>query len=275
LTASARRRAIDGPPLSALGLLWPWSAPWRLASAAGRAEPVPEGPTFTLLSANALGPNRRATEFAAAVVAIDADVVLVVEASQLILDALDAAEIRHHHGPGLIERRDRWAGVGIWSSHPMQRLEGGDICAGGHAYLAVRVQLPSGPVDVVAVHTVAPARRGSGPRWRQSFETLAALVDRLDGPVVAAGDYNATLGHHPLRRFLARTGLRDAHTAAGRGLARSWPASGRWPQVGLIDRVAVPDELAVASIAEVRLPGSDHLGVVTTLVVRSPGPVAR
>lgn len=266
----ALRRAIDGPPLSAFGLLWPWSAPWRLGSAAGEREPVPEGPSFTLLSANALGKNPRATDFAGAVAAVDADVVIVVEASDRILLALDAAEIEHHHGPGLVERRGWYSGVGIWSAHPVERLEAGDLSARGHAYLAARVHLPGGPVEVVAVHTFAPARRGTGRLWRQSFATLAEVVGRCSAPVVAAGDYNATLGHHPMREFLARTGLRDAHTAAGRGRARSFPVSRRLPLLGLIDRVAISPDLGVRSITEVRLPGSDHLAVLSTLVVSDP-----
>lgn len=269
----ALRRALDGPPASAVGLLWPWSAPWRLRSAAGEPEPVPEGgASFTLLSSNALGRNKRPADYAAAVVALDVDVVLVVEASDLVVGALEAAGIERRHGPGVVERRPKYSGCGVWSRHGVERLDGGDA---GHAYLAVRVHLPSGPVDVVAVHTYAPARRGGGRRWRASFDTLAEVVGRLPGPVVAAGDYNATLGHHPLRAFLAATGLRDGHTAAGRGLARSWPSSGRLPPLGLIDRVAISEGLAVASIEELALPGSDHLAVRSTLVVRPAGPLSQ
>ena len=276
MTPSLRRRIVDGPPLSALGLVWPFVAPWRILAARGRAEPVPDGPTFTLLSTNALGKNPRATDYAATVAAHDADVVVVVEASDRILDALDAAEIQHHHGPGLVERRSRYGGCGVWSKHPVERIEAGDVCAQGHAYLAARVSLPGGPVDVLAVHTYAPVLRGTGPLWRESFATLEGVVDRLQAPIVAAGDYNATLGPHPYRAFLARTGLRDAHTAAGRGLARSFPTVPGWlPLLGLIDRVAISPELAVASVREVALPGSDHLAVLSTLVVRPPGSPAR
>jgi endonuclease/exonuclease/phosphatase (EEP) superfamily protein YafD len=263
----ALRRAIDGPPFSAVGLVWPWCAPWRLGTAAGEPEPAPGGSAlFTLLSSNALGRNQRADDYAAAVVALDVDVVLVVEASDLVVAALEAAGIEQHHGPGVVERRPRYSGCAVWSRHRVERIEAGDA---GHAYLAVRVHLPSGPIDVVAVHTYAPAKRGSGRRWRASFDTLAGVVGRLPGPVVAAGDYNATLGHHPLRAFLAATGLRDAHTAAGRGRARSWPTGGRLAPLGLIDRVSISDGLAVRSIEELELPGSDHLAVRSTLVVRS------
>lgn len=265
---SALRRGF-GPPFAALGLLWPWTVPWEIAAARGRREAVDAAaPTFTLVATNALGPNRRADEFAAAVAALDVDVVVVVEASAAILAALDDAEVEAHHGPGLVEPRERWGGCGIWSRHRLELLESGDA---GYAYIAARVHLPTGPVTAVAVHTIAPAKPTSGPAWEASFVTLGDVLGRLDGPVVAAGDYNATLGHQPLRALLTRTGMRDAHTAAGRGLARSWPASPGLPPLGLIDRMLLTDDLGVVSITEIRLPGTDHLAVRATLAISPPG----
>jgi endonuclease/exonuclease/phosphatase (EEP) superfamily protein YafD len=264
-------RALETPPLTAVGIGWPWTAPWALRTAAGTAEPVPEGAVpFTLLSANALGPNRRATAFATELTTVDTDVLVVVEASDRILDALEAVEVSRYHRHGLIEKRPRWGGCGIWSRHPMELVEVGDA---GYAYIAAAVDVPGGPVTVIAVHTIAPAKLGTGPGWLASFEALGDVIERLDGPIVAAGDYNATLGHRPLRRLLARTGLRDAHTAAGRGLARSWPDGRFVPALGLIDRVLLSPEVAVASIAERRMPGSDHRAILTTLAV-SPSPPA-
>jgi endonuclease/exonuclease/phosphatase family metal-dependent hydrolase len=273
------RRAFDSPPLSGIGLLWPGSAPWRIRSASGRPEAVPTGSSpFTLVSSNALGKNPTATAFAEALTALDADVVVVVEASDGVLAALDAAGIDHRLGPGIVEHRPpegrivEWGGCGVWSRYPTERIEAGDVCTMGHAYLAVRVHLPDGPVDVVAAHTYAPFKRGSRPLWLESFERLAAVVERLDGPVVAAGDWNATLGHHPMRAFLARTGLRDAHTATGRGRARSWPVA-RWsPPLGLIDHVLVGPRIAVAAVEERTLPGSDHEAILARLALRPPSP---
>jgi endonuclease/exonuclease/phosphatase (EEP) superfamily protein YafD len=152
----------------------------------------------------------------------------------------------------------------------LELLEAGDA---GHAFIAARVEVAGAPITVVAVHTWAPFRLGSGRLWRESFDILAELIERLEGPVVAAGDFNATLGHRPLREFLATTGLRDAHTAAGRGLARSWPVTRLAPTLGLIDRVAISEELSVAGIEERPMPGSDHRAVIADLLVRpgSPG----
>lgn len=267
---TGRLRALVGePPVTALGLLWPWLAPWSIRSARGRAENVPAGAApFRVVAANALGPNRRPAEFASTIAAVETDVLIVVEASATILDALEAAEVARYHQHGLIEARPRWGGCGVWSRHPTELLEVGDA---GHAYLAARVHLPAGALTVVAVHTWAPFRFGTGRRWRESFDALSDVCRRIDGPLVAAGDYNATLGHAPLRRFIETTGLRDAHTAAGRGLARSWPQSRFLPAVGLIDRVLVSDDIAVAAIAEQPMPGSDHRAVIANLAV-NPSP---
>jgi endonuclease/exonuclease/phosphatase (EEP) superfamily protein YafD len=268
---AGRRRLRDNPPFTAAGLVWPWLTPWAAGAAQGEAEVIPaDAPRFRLVAANALGPNRRPAEFAAAITAVATDVLVVVEASSGILDALEAAEVVRYHRHGLIEKRDRWGGCGIWSRHPMELVEAGDA---GHAYIAARVRTPAGPVTVIAVHTIAPAKPGSGPSWEASFGALAEVLDRQEGPLVAAGDYNATLGHRPLVQLLARTGLRDAHTAAGRGLARSWPES-RWlPRLGLLDRMLLSDELAVAAIEERPMPGSDHLAIVADLAV-TPGELA-
>lgn len=264
-------RRLDGPPWTAAGLLWPWSQPWRIGSArGGRLEPVPpDGTPLRLVSANALGPNRRPERFAAQAVALDADVLVVVEASGTILDHLEAAELRRTHQHGLVEKRARWSGCGIWSRYPLELLEAGDA---GHAYIAARVDLPppAGPVAVVAVHTYAPAKPHSGPKWLASLDALEGVIGRLraDGHrVVAAGDWNATMGHRPLRRLIERQRLRDAHTVTGRGRARSWPQTWWFPAVALIDRVLVSDGVAVASISERPMAGSDHRALVADLLV--------
>jgi endonuclease/exonuclease/phosphatase family metal-dependent hydrolase len=84
---------------------------------------------------------------------------------------------------------------------------------------------------------------------------------------VVLGDFNADRDHAPFRRLLD-TGLRDAHDERGRGLARTFPS---WLPVLHLDHVLVRDgngaRVVVRDVREVRLPGSDHLTVVTDLAV--------
>lgn len=264
-------RLVDNPPFTAAGLVWPWLTPWRVASARGTVEPIPAEATasFRLVSVNALGPNRHPEKFAAQAAALDTDVLIVVEASGTILDHLEAAELPRTHRHGLVERRPRWGGCGIWSRHPMETLEVGDA---GHAYIAARVDLPApaGPVAVVAVHTYAPAKPKSGPKWAASFDVLAGVIGRLQAEglrVVAAGDWNATLGHRPLRQLLSQQRLRDAHTITGRGLAVSWPQAWFVPAISLIDRVLVSDGVWVRSVREQAMAGSDHRALLAELAI--------
>jgi endonuclease/exonuclease/phosphatase (EEP) superfamily protein YafD len=260
---TSRLRAV--PPFTALGVLWPAANPWARAAAAGVAEPVPDGArSFRLVSSNALGNNKQAAAYASTITAIATDVLIVVEASDLILDALDRTEVSTYHRHGHVEKRDRGGGCGIWTDHHMEVLETGDA---GYAYIAARVSLPAGDVTFIAVHTVAPTVPGAGKAWQLSFDELADVVARVPGPVVAAGDYNATMGHPPLPAFLARTGMTDAHTRAGRGLARSWPSSRVLPPLGLLDRVLITPDISVVAIDEREVPGSDHLTVVSELAL--------
>ncbi|MCW2681035.1 MAG: hypothetical protein JWM62_2436 [Frankiales bacterium] len=98
--------------------------------------------------------------------------------------------------------------------------------------------------------------------WRASLEDLRAEVEDVDGPLVVAGDLNADRDH-ALFRDLLDTGLRDAHDARGRGLARTWPASAPFLH---LDHVLVRGPV-VLDVREARIPGSDHLAVVADLAL--------
>jgi endonuclease/exonuclease/phosphatase (EEP) superfamily protein YafD len=91
----------------------------------------------------------------------------------------------------------------------------------------------------------------------------------MDGPVILAGDFNATRQHQALRELL-ETGFTDAHLATGRGWAATWPVGRRLPPFALIDHVLVSPDLAVASVDEVAISGSDHRAVVATIGPKAP-----
>jgi endonuclease/exonuclease/phosphatase family metal-dependent hydrolase len=147
----------------------------------------------------------------------------------------------------------------LWSRWPLADAR---VLSAGHAFVVACV--PELGVTVGAVHTLAPSRRWRERIWWRSFDTVETVAAATPGPLVVAGDWNATMAHGPLRRLVAGGRLRDAHVDAGRGSARTWPA--RLP-VALLDRVLVSPEIAVESIREVRLPGSDHRAVVADLAL--------
>lgn len=243
-------RLLDRAPWTALGLLWPFGGPPQPEVAVG------PGASFRVVASNALKTNHRAAAWSDAVLALEPDVLCVAELTPRLERALSAAGPPPHRCAAARRGSD---GTGLWSRWP---IEDAEVLQAGRALVVARI--PGVGATVGAVHTVAPSSPWRTRGWWQSFDAVQALAARTQGPLVVAGDWNATMGHSPLRRLVAGGRLRDAHTDAGRRLARTWPA--RFP-VALLDRVLVSPGIAVRRITEHRVPGSDHRAIAADLVV--------
>ncbi|OZC97526.1 hypothetical protein CH275_25755 [Rhodococcus sp. 06-235-1A] len=153
-------------------------------------------------------------------------------------------------------------GTGIYSRLPLvdeQRHDGFVT-----ELLSARVEMPGRPL-VFAVHPVPPWPREPS-EWVRELGLLRQLLAKIpidDGPVVVAGDFNATQDHRRYRdlqdgRFV------DAAVATGAGMLRTYPAHTWHPPVIAIDHVLVAD-MAVRSVEAVTIPGSDHRGILARL----------
>jgi len=218
------------------------------------------GPTTVVASTN-VGPDHRDLEaMAADVMAIDADVLNVVELTEADRRALDAAGLRDRYPYAIEDPQAGAHGSGIYSRYPI--LDAEVLRITGAPMARATVDLPTGPVTFVAVHTTQPL---AGPgQLELQLEQLQAAVAGSDEPVVLAGDFNATRQHQPFRELLD-AGFSDAHLATGHGRAATWPVGRKVPPFALIDHVLVSPELSVASVHEVTVSGSDHKAVVATI----------
>lgn len=61
---------------------------------------------------------------------------------------------------------------------------------------------------------------------------------------------------------------RTGHELAGEGLTFSYPIGDRVPPVTRIDHALITEEIAVLSVKEMTIPGSDHRGFATRLAVQ-------
>ncbi|CCQ15256.1 Hypothetical membrane protein [Rhodococcus sp. AW25M09] len=156
-------------------------------------------------------------------------------------------------------------GTGIYSRFPLadQQRHDGFVTE----LLSARVEMPGRPL-VFAVHPVPPWPREPS-EWVRELGLLRQLLAKIpvdDGPVVVAGDFNATQDHRRYRdlqdgRFV------DASLATGAGMLRTYPAHTWYPPVIAIDHVLVAD-MAVRSVEAVTIPGSDHRGILARLQFR-------
>ncbi|WP_318208153.1 endonuclease/exonuclease/phosphatase family protein [Streptomyces sp. SJL17-1] len=125
------------------------------------------------------------------------------------------------------------------------------------------------PVRLQLTHPMPPVP-GQVSLWKRELGRVkAAVAAQPTGPMLVAGDFNASQDHAAFRGILAAGGLQDAARRADESRAPTWPAEGPLPPFVQIDHVLVRD----FSVREVRfpdLPGSDHRAVVADLDLRGP-----
>lgn len=156
------------------------------------------------------------------------------------------------------------SGSTLWSRYPLTQksLVPGTLFAS----LSAKVVLPSGPITWVSAHPVAPGLFDH-QQWDEDNAALVTHLEQLRGPVIVSGDFNATRDQ-PLVLELERAGYTDAATAAGAGLARTFPVGEppTTPFVG-IDHVMTRDfDLQPANATTYTISGSDHRALVVDFV---------
>jgi endonuclease/exonuclease/phosphatase (EEP) superfamily protein YafD len=177
----------------------------------------------------------------------------------------------------------------IASRWPIGDCVVGNIPAGHRAlqYFSCAVQHPEQPLRVVTTHFVTPRDglnavrhqgwqgvpawlRNHGDRLRQSRLLAAHLAQLPPGPVVLGGDLNAPASSAVVRQLL-RTGLRDSHALAGRGLGHTLGHAllGQWGLSFLrIDHVLVSADVGVVASRVGGAEASEHRPVMVDLVLR-------
>ena len=154
-------------------------------------------------------------------------------------------------------------GIGLWSRYELE--SGATIAIGRRPAIEARVRGPSSVFTVIGVHLSAPVTPRRAAARNQELLALAAHAAAVEGPLIVAGDFNATPYSPYFVEWLEATGLTDSRR--GRTLSVSWPTT--LPIAAIpIDHVIVNDAFTILSHR--RLPNfeSDHYGVLVELALR-------
>jgi len=169
--------------------------------------------------------------------------------------------------------RARAAGTAIYSSHPLE--DAGTVPGTRFAMPISRLDLSGGSggsLRVVAVHALAPVGDAVA-QWRSDLAAVAGS-DGGSGPLLLAGDFNATCDHREFRALLAGTtggrSLVDVAASLGRRLVPTWPMRGyRLPGIAL-DHLVTSRDISASGYSVHRIEGTDHAAVVATLNIHVP-----
>jgi endonuclease/exonuclease/phosphatase (EEP) superfamily protein YafD len=228
-------------------------------------QPAADGPVLKVLTLNLLKGHAAGPGLVELVRRTGADALLLQELTEDAVTKLKRAGLNELLPAEMLDVAGyRYRGSGIYARYPLR-----DGLAIGPSYASqptARLDLPSGQVvQLVCVHPHPPSPPWylpAAPRWRLE---LAALPPPGDPPVVLAGDFNATLDHAQLRRFL-RLGYVDAASQVGRGLVPTWgPEPNGRPAMLVVDHVLVDRRCAVLTTSAHRVPGSDHRALYAEL----------
>ena len=161
------------------------------------------------------------------------------------------------------------SGVGLWSRFPMyatRRIDGYSM-----AFVSARIRVPDSSSDpsVLAVHLPGPWPQPIDD-WRRDIDRLPVTLEEVaegtgGGAVIVAGDLNSTIDMRPFRGLL-RNGYRDAAEQSGAGIKPTFPADWRLPPVVAIDHVLARG-CTTTSLRTIKIPGSDHRGLVATVMI--------
>jgi endonuclease/exonuclease/phosphatase (EEP) superfamily protein YafD len=226
-----------------------------------------DAPKVTVLSANLYDANDRPADVADLLVASGADVLVLVEVDREVQSALDGVGIESrfpYHvrnefdGPGSVAE--------IYSRYPI--TAGSTLSIAGNPTPSATIDLAGDTtIEVLAVHVTSPTNNVDN--WGRELDAINDLLAASTRPLVVAGDFNATRWN-PQYTALLGQGVRDAVEARGRGLTFSWPVGRLLPfPVVRLDHALGNGSVAALANHDVRIPGSDHLGLLTTWAVRS------
>ena len=124
------------------------------------------------------------------------------------------------------------------------------------------------PVRLQLAHPLPPVP-GQVDAWKRELGRIADAARDEPGPLLLAGDFNASQDHAAFRRILD-TGLRDAARLAGEGREPSWP-SDTTPAFGAqIDHVLVSKEFSASRARFLDLAGTDHRSLLVDLTLHRP-----
>jgi endonuclease/exonuclease/phosphatase family metal-dependent hydrolase len=121
------------------------------------------------------------------------------------------------------------------------------------------------PVTLTVVHPLAPTD-GHADKWQRELALIRQTLTAVDEPQVVAGDFNASRDHRPFRDLLAAGFLDCADSSQHRSWPGfTWPTDGGMLPVMRLDHVLVSRTATVRMTRAIRVPRTDHHGVLAAI----------
>ncbi|MEG4812290.1 endonuclease/exonuclease/phosphatase family protein [Microcoleus sp. F8-D3] len=233
----------------------PWYFPAPAFAAATPAQ------NLRILHSNVLTSNRRYSEVISLVKAEQPDIAVFVEVSpswakQLaVLSEIFPYSYRH-------QESERF-GSAIYSKLPLNNPSVTAFSKQRKSLLA-NVQFQGKIISLILAHPTVPIKQHSFIDRNQQLTAIGEYAAQVKNPLIVVGDFNTTMWS-PFYKNMVKTGnLRNARS--GFGILPTWPTFMPLAYIP-IDHFLVSKEIGILKIRTGRNVGSDHLPLITDLVI--------
>ncbi len=145
-------------------------------------------------------------------------------------------------------------GVAVFSRFPIDDIR--QYRWTGEPTLTGNVLLNGHKIHFVSTHTLSPRSPERSRNRNQHLQKITEYVSKVEGPVLAIGDFNVVPWSRPILHMKAHTDLRDSR----KSLSPTFPAD---YQLGIpIDYILHSDEINCLRFDAIDSEGSDHRGVM-------------
>lgn len=251
------------------------SASVLLPDMVGAMRQRPEAPasgSIRMMTHNLFGMNYEMEKVTAAIFAEDPDIIVLQEYFGEQATDLHPALLAKY--PFFVRcRGGKRANLGLYSRLPFEQMDDGACPNDAYgttrtAHIIAKFRAADGkPFTVITTHMDWPIPVA---RQQEQLSALSAVVDKIEGPLILAGDFNSTPWSYALREFVRRNGL-VRETLNLLTFPVSWFYLGAWrdtlPFLPL-DQVMTRGGIVVHSIGTGQPTASDHLPVVFTFSVQ-------
>ena len=232
---------------------------------------APTSGSITMMTHNLFGMNYEMEKVTAAILAEDPDIIVLQEYFGEQATDLHPALLQTY--PYFVRcRGGKRANLGLYSRIPFDQVDDGACPNNAYgttrtAHILAKFQTEDGKTfSVITTHMDWPIPVS---RQREQLSALSDVVDKIEGPMILAGDFNSTAWSYSLRDFVAGNGL-VRETLNMLTFPMSWFYFDAWrdtiPFLPL-DHVMTRGGIVVHDIHTGRPTASDHLPVVFTFSV--------
>lgn len=233
--------------------------PWYLPKPAFAVETP--GQQLRIFHSNVLTTNRQYSDVISVVREEQPDIAVFVEVSQSWAKELSVLSDTFPYSFG----NQDYQGFGsvIYSKIPLKNAYVKAFSKGRKSLLA-DVAVQGKIISMVVAHPSVPTREYSFIDRNKQFAAIGEYAAQVKNPVVVVGDLNTTMWSPFYKSMVKTGGLRNARS--GFGILPTWPTF--MPLLSIpIDHLLVSKEIGVLKVHTGRYVGSDHLPLITDLVI--------